>query len=384
MPEKIVYIVEALYKRDDMLRILCHKINWMAENSEYEVYVVLTEKPRRPLAYELSPKVHIVNFDLNFDDINKLFYYEKPFHFLKKQWMYRKRLKAFLKETSPKAILTFMKMERWCLWSIWNRSHRIVELRPSKGRYKRVWIIGIPIILNWMISFFRRLPYILPLKAMNTIVVDTNESKKSWKRTFANITTIRPPIVDFPENPVDITNNKVVAFGSFEQGQRFDRLIVAWEKIGRKYPEWRLQLYGNGEQEPYRDMIRKRHLSKSILCYPLPEDRNEKYNKAAILVQVSENDIYGGRIMEAMAYGIPCVAIEAPGGCKELIRDEKNGYLVKPNHSMDLTIKIRMLIHNEELRAKMGLQAREDMQKYNLDATMKQWIELLDKIKRSK
>ena len=48
---------------------------------------------------------------------------------------------------------------------------------------------------------------------------------------------------------------------------------------------------------------------------------------------------------------------------------------------MDLSIKLRMLIHNEELRKKMGLQAREDVGAYTLEATMRQWIELLDSIK---
>lgn len=385
MPEKIVYIVEALYKRDDMLRILCHKINWMAENSQYEVYVVLTEKPRRAFVYELSPKVNVVNFDINFDDISKRFYYEKPYLYLKKQWKYRKELKGFLKKVRPKAVIISIKREQWCLWSIRDGSHKIVELGASKRQYKKVWIIGIPILFNLIMSYFRRGVNLLPIRMMNTFVVDSEESKKSWRRTFSNITVIRPPIIGFPEKAVDTTNKKVIVFGKFEKGQGFDLLIHTWEKIGRRYTDWRLILYGEGNQEPYRDMIRARRLSKSILCYPLPENRSEKLAQSAILIQAAETDIYGGvRITEAMAYGIPCIAIEAPCGYKELIRDEKNGFLIKTDRRMDLNVKLRMLVRHEEIRQKMGLQAREDVQKYDLETTMQRWIELLDGIKRKR
>lgn len=381
MPEKIVYIVEALYKRDDMLRVLCHKINWMAENSHYEVHVVLTEKPRRAFAYELSPKAHVVNFDINFEDINKRFYYEKPYLHLKRQWSYRKELKKFLKKIQPKAIIVPAKEERWCLWSLCGDYHKIVELNESKKLYKKLWITRIPILLNQIMSYFRRGFYLLPLRRMDTFVVNSEESKKSWQQTFSNITVIRPPIIDYPEKPVDMTNNKVIALGRFEKGEGFELLIHAWEKIGRKYPNWRLLLCGNGDQEPYKSMIRAKRLSKSILCYPLPENRSERFVQSAILAQTSETDVHENWIMEAMAYGIPCVAIETPCGYKELIHDEKNGFLIKTNHQMDLSIKLRMLIHNEELRKKMGLQAREDVGAYTLEATMRQWVELLDSIK---
>ena len=384
MPERIVYIVESLYKPDYIQKIHCHQINWMAENSEYEVYAVLTEKPHRQLVYELSPKVHIVNFGLNFDDINKFYYYQKPFLSLKKQWAYRKKMKKLLENIRPKAIITYDKREKWCLWSISDKSHKIVVLGSAKDLYKKVWITNLPLFVNWTATFFKRNLHTLPLKAMDTVVVETQDSQKSWRQIFPKIVAIRPPIIDFPENPVSKENCKVIVWGDFVKGSRFDLLIHAWEKIGRYFPNWRLQLCGNGDQEPYKKIIREKRLSKLILCYSQSENRSEKYSQSAILVHTSENDIYGGAIMEAMAYGIPCVVMKVPGTPNELIKNEENGFLIKPDHLMDLTIKLSILIRNADYRQKLGSKARENMRIYNLDTTMKRWLKLLDEIETKK
>jgi glycosyltransferase involved in cell wall biosynthesis len=88
--------------------------------------------------------------------------------------------------------------------------------------------------------------------------------------------------------------------------------------------------------------------------------------------------------MEAMAYGIPCVVMKVPGTPNELIKNEENGFLIKPDHLMDLTIKLSILIRNADYRQKLGSKARENMRIYNLDTTMKRWLKLLDEIETKK
>ena len=86
--------------------------------------------------------------------------------------------------------------------------------------------------------------------------------------------------------------------------------------------------------------------------------------------------------MEAMAYGLPCIAFNVPFGPDELIQDEKNGFLVSPGHTTDFTSKLGLLMHDEELRLKMRQQAHISVRPYLLEVIMPRWVELFDKLSR--
>jgi len=63
-------------------------------------------------------------------------------------------------------------------------------------------------------------------------------------------------------------------------------------------------------------------------------------------------------LIEAAACGLPLVATDMPG-CREVVRDGENGFLVPVKDPKALAIAIKNLIENEELRLKMGKRSRE-------------------------
>ena len=67
--KKVVYIVGDLSYPNGMSRVLSQKVNYLARHTDYELYVVLTEKASKPWYYQLEPNIKHVNFDLNFDDL---------------------------------------------------------------------------------------------------------------------------------------------------------------------------------------------------------------------------------------------------------------------------------------------------------------------------
>jgi len=62
-------------------------------------------------------------------------------------------------------------------------------------------------------------------------------------------------------------------------------------------------------------------------------------------------------LLEAASMSLPLVATDAPG-CREIVIDEQNGYLVQPSDVNELTIKINRLIQDTALRIKFGEQSR--------------------------
>ncbi len=82
-------------------------------------------------------------------------------------------------------------------------------------------------------------------------------------------------------------------------------------------------------------------------------------------------------VLEAGAIGLPIIAT-AVGGTEEIIKNYKNGILVKPHNITQLRKKILELIKNKELREKLGRNAQEVVRKkFNWDNNIKRFVEIL-------
>ncbi len=63
-------------------------------------------------------------------------------------------------------------------------------------------------------------------------------------------------------------------------------------------------------------------------------------------------------LLEAAAYGLPIVTTDAPG-CREIVRDGDNGFLVPARDAQALAVALRSLINDIALRGRMGQRTRE-------------------------
>ncbi len=68
-------------------------------------------------------------------------------------------------------------------------------------------------------------------------------------------------------------------------------------------------------------------------------------------------------ILEAMSANLPVIATDT-GAISDMVRNEVNGFLIPPGNVKALSEKIDYLIHNPDVRIKMGLNSRELFQKY--------------------
>jgi glycosyltransferase involved in cell wall biosynthesis len=98
----------------------------------------------------------------------------------------------------------------------------------------------------------------------------------------------------------------------------------------------------------------------------------------AVFVFPSLNDASAAVILEAMASGaVPLVS--KSGGNSEFFQDGESGFLVaqEQNEKEMFLEKIKMLLHNQELRTKLSLSARSEAGKHAWDAVAKQYEEAI-------
>ena len=378
--QKIVYLIDSLHKpHDSVLQLLCQKINWMAENSSSEIHVVLVEKSKKATCLQLSPKVNVTNLAINYDELHKFSFFKRIVERVKKRMTHQKQLKRALADIQPSIVVSIYGMiNRWRM-NIGGEGKHILEIHANGNLLKNILTNNNGLFLFAFFKICFKFFFWKDIKSYDTVVFDTEELKQMWedKNTHYVTHVISNPLMNYLEFQEKDTQ-KVMAIGDFQIERSFEQLISIWESITSKYPEWRLHLYGNGEQQMFKNMIKERHLSKTIQCYPFPIDMHEIWPKYSLYVQTTEVDQFGIRIMEAMANGIPCIAYDVPYGINELIRNEANGFLVTPNHQVDFACKLGVLIRNQSLRSAMSRQAYEDMRKYELNTIMNLWMDIYE------
>ena len=122
---KIVYVVGGLYAPNGMSMVLSQKINYLAEHTDYDLYVILTENPEKQFFYQLPEKVHVTNFNINFDELDTMPLWKKMHHYNKKQTKYKQMFTDYLMEVKPDITVSAMRREINFLHSIPDRSLKI-------------------------------------------------------------------------------------------------------------------------------------------------------------------------------------------------------------------------------------------------------------------
>jgi glycosyltransferase involved in cell wall biosynthesis len=106
----------------------------------------------------------------------------------------------------------------------------------------------------------------------------------------------------------------------------------------------------------------------------------EAYRDCCFLISTSLFEPFGLVIPEAMSCGLPVVAFDCPYGPADLIADQKDGFLIQDRDLAAFADRVCELIENEELRLKMGQTAKLSSKRYDAEAVMPLWMQLLGQL----
>ena len=127
-------------------------------------------------------------------------------------------------------------------------------------------------------------------------------------------------------------------------------------------------------------MVTDNNLSKFVTLHGFQSKDyiNKMLCKSSLYLMTSHTESFGIVLVEAMSYGIPCIAFNSAEGAREVISDGKNGYLISDRSFDNMIEKIQYLIDNDSIREKMGEKARKSVEKYAIDVVVKQWIKIIE------
>ena len=376
---KIVYCLPSLYIPGGMERVLTIKANYFAEKLGYDIYIILTDGKGLEPFYALSPKVHLIHLDINFNELWNKPLYKKLFIYACKQRLYKKRLTKCLFEIRPDITVSMLRREINFINSIHDGSVKIGEIHVNKSNFrdlaeaKNTGFIKSRLSRLWMKQLDRQ------VKQLSKFIILTEEDRKNFSSYLDNTTVIYNPLPFYPEQTSDCTAKEVIAVGRYAYQKGFDLLIETWRIVAQKHPDWNLRIYGGGDRSDFLALKDKYHLDTLYLEEQTP-DIIRNYCRSSIFVLSSRYEGFGMVITEAMSCGFLPVSFTCPCGPRDIIDDGKNGLLVENENIEMLAEKICYLIENDEIRRKMGQQARIDVERFKIEQIAEQWKQLFESL----
>ena len=161
----------------------------------------------------------------------------------------------------------------------------------------------------------------------------------------------------------------ILSVGRLSPEKRADVLIEA--VAAQDEPDTVLALAGSGPDEGrLRDLAVRRGVSERVrfLGFIPGTDLPGLYRLADLFAIASEAELQSLVTMEAMASGLPVVAVNA-GALGELVHPGENGFLARPGRAADMAGSFDLLGRDPQLRARMsksGLRIIADHDRHRL------------------
>ncbi|MFG2311717.1 glycosyltransferase [Streptomyces sp. NPDC048566] len=212
----------------------------------------------------------------------------------------------------------------------------------------------------------------------------TREDADLWIRQGMNNASFMPnPIPFVPEVPSPRTENVVVSIGRLHDQKGIDMLLDAWAETAPAHPDWRLRIYGSGEDE---EILRKQctalGLDGSVEWMGRTSDVPGALRGGSVFVLSSRGEGFPLAVMEAMAAGVPCAAFDCAPGVHEIIRDGEDGLLATLGNTGELARRLDTLMSDKALRDTMGEAARVNVQRFTTEEVVRRWEELFAFLER--
>lgn len=176
--------------------------------------------------------------------------------------------------------------------------------------------------------------------------------------------------------------NKIIDIARLSRGEKRQHLLIeSFAKIARKYPQWKVELWGEEQNSNQYTMyltslIIKYHLESQVFLRGNAKNVIDIYKKADIFAFPSASEGFPLAMTEAMSAGLAVIAFQSCPAVNELIQSGRNGLLVKDGVKA-LSEGLEYLMTNREKRLAFGKQAQQDMKKYAAKEIWDQWENLM-------
>ena len=368
---RLLYTFRSLAVWGGIERVLVDKMNYFANMCGYDVYMLTTDQGDHIVPYHLEDHVHLEDLGIQFH----MQYRYSGFRRLWDRWqrirLFKKRLSERIRVIHPDVIVCTTADPVYSIAKVKGEIPLVVESHSICSRTLGRKGVRQRLVTRLLLD---------GLKQAARVVALTENDASEWRKYHPHVEVV-PNLVHLNNGQLSSLNNKrVIWVGRLDYQKCPIEIIKIWKKVYPIFPDWHLDIYGEGEQlQEIEDIVNTLYMN--IHIHP-PTDRIfDAYRESSILASTSLFEPFGLVIPEAMSCGLPVVAYDCPYGPSEIITEERNGFLVSCYDVDAFAEKLCMLIENEPLRKIMGHNAIQSTLRFTKERIIPQWIHLFESFK---
>lgn len=332
---------------------------WCDMGHEVSIFITATN---RPSVYKLNDKINVEYYsDYNENGVS---------HF-----RLISSIRSFVDKEKPDCVLSFM--NDVCAYTILSLTGKNIPIiysernDPNKTNQSKVDKI------------FRK---IVELGASH-IVFQTEGAKQCYSKKVQRKSSIILNPVELSRIPerkkAYINYSEIVTVARLEPQKNQNLLIDAFNLVSKKHQDIVLKIYGEGSlKNKLQNKIHELGLNDKVLLMGAKQDVLEWIKESYCFVLTSDYEGLPNSLIEAMCMGIPCISTDcSPGGARQLLGDNR-GLIVPCRDKERLAEAINMYLEQRQIAMQYGEKAYKLREETDSLTVAKEWINLIEKIRR--
>ena len=261
----------------------------------------------------------------------------------------------------------------------------LIKKIPSIIRIANHPVGSLKFFNSYLIYKFKLLIKLIFYHFATAIVCNSKMSADFFKKKIIikkKIILIYNPIENFIKNKKNIKRNKnqLLTVGRIEKQKNFPGILNAIHLLSKENKKIKLIIVGSGsEKENIINQAKELKIIDRIIFknFISPQDY---YRKSGILILNSFFEGLPNVLIESMQYKIPIISTDCASGPKEILKNERYGYLIKVNDSISLAKKINYVISNYEKALKKTNYGYKSLDRFQINNQCKKYEKLIKKI----
>lgn len=337
---KIVYCIASFASKGGTEKVMTTKANYLAAHG-HEVTVVISDQHSKPYAYSLDTRVKCIDLSISRILSGKI----KGLSFFLNVSKLKKVYQEVFDQITPDVIIVLERgYEDFVIPKTAMNIPKVREYHFSKRASIDLEKV-LPFGSKLKSRIIRKL-YESRYNKYDAFVILTQKDSASWKN-MNNVTIIPNVMENVSSDPtIDLLTRpkKAIAVGSMVGDRKgFSSLITIWSKIADDYPDWTLDIYGDGPfRINYENQIMALGVQEKIILHGVSNSISEKYLESQLFLMTSKGEGFGLVIVEAQQFGLPVVVYDCYSGPSDVIIDDFGGYLIGMNKADDFEKKIEI------------------------------------------
>ena len=377
---RIVYIIGSLATQSGANRMVTEKANIFATQFNYDLTIITcVQHQNETNTYTLSNAVKQVNLDI---PLFAPYKYKYPKRFWIK-WsvsrLLRKRVTETVQQIDPDILIGVAQYKADMISRINCRGKKIIECHEART----FTLSGLGMNLSFLsrlLLYFNRYRYFRTIERHADVIVPlTEKDKLLWKKAkhvdvIPNFSTME--VTKYS----DCISKRIIVVGRLEWEKGYGRLLEIWKIVSSRYPEWKLDIFGEGSLQKTMETIIRNNNIKNIEIHNFTRNISQEYTNSSICTVTSCFEGFSLVILEAMKHGVPCISFDCPFGPGSIIQDCLNGFLVIDGDIRLFAERLCLMIEDTKMRKDFSKEAIRRANEFDIEAVIDTWKTVFESV----